>query len=181
VNVVTNIVQHADKDWEWPEYLAPFRNVRSIQTGWTWHLRVPEKAQLGGGGHIEHDGELNWPQDFTHVPMPFNGTSGPEWMQWERPNFLPGWIQALYWYDLNMNFPAFLVEQIIPVSLMVGLPIFMVLILRRMGWVYDTRSTMIALFTGFMTVFWVLTIVGAGFRGAGQDLVLPWSVPKPEG
>jgi hypothetical protein len=32
-----------------------------------------------------------------------------------------------------------------------------------------------------MTVFWVLTIVGAGFRGAGQDLVLPWSVPKPEG
>ncbi len=178
VNVVTNIVQHYDKDWQWPETLAPFRNVRSIQTGWTWHIAVPHSAQLGPG---IHDGQLNWPQDFTHVPMPFNGTSGPDWMRWSRPSFLPGWIQALYWYDLNMNFPAFVVEQIIPVGLMVGLPILMVMILRRMGWVYDTRSTMIALFTGFMTVFWVLTIVGAGFRGAGQDLVLPWSVPKPEG
>jgi len=179
VNVITNVVQHVDKDWEWPEYLAPFTNARSIQTGWTWHLPVPQRAQLGAGG--PHDGQLNWPQDFTHVPMPFNGTSGPEWMRWERPNFLPGWMQALYWYDLNMNFPAFVVEQIIPVALMVGLPILLVLILRRIGWVYDTHSTLIALFTGFMTVFWVLTIIGAGFRGAGQDLVLPWSVPKPEG
>lgn len=178
VNVTTNIIQHWDKDWEWPEYLAPFRNVRSIQTGWIWHINVPHSAQLGPG---EHDGSLDWPQDFTHVPMPFNGTSGPDWMRWDRPNWLPGWAQSLYWYDLNMNFPAFVVEQIIPVSLMVGLPIFMILIMRRMGLVYDTRSTMIALFTGFMTVFWVLTIVGAGFRGAGQDLVLPWSVPKPEG
>jgi hypothetical protein len=178
VNVVTNVAQHIDKDWEWPTVLAPFQNVRSIQTGWEWRLPVPERAQLGGG---EHDGELNWPHDFEHVPMPFNGTSGPEWMRWSQPDFLPGWMQALYWYDLNMNFPAFLVEQIIPVGLMVGLPILMILILMRIGWVYDTRSGMIALFTGFMTVFWVLTIIGAGFRGAGQDLVLPWDVPKPEG
>ena len=175
VNVVTNIAQHVDKDWEWPEYLAPFQNVRSIQTGWHWEIPVPEKAQLGGG---EHDGDLNWPQDFTHVPMPFNGTSGPEWMQWERPNFLPGWVQALYWYDLNMNFPAFVVELFIPVALMVGLPVLLIVTLRRIGWVVTTRDTIIALFTGFMTVYWALTIVGAGFRGAGQDLVLPWSVPN---
>src|SRR3990172_7195331 len=32
VNVVTNVVQHVDKDWEWPTVLAPFRNARSIQT-----------------------------------------------------------------------------------------------------------------------------------------------------
>jgi len=179
VNVVTNIVQHQDKDWEWPTVLAPFRNARSIQTGWEWHIRVPVRAQLGGGG--EHDGQLNWPQDFTHVPMPFNGTSGPDWMRWDRPSFLPGWTQSLYWYDLNMNFPAFVVELLMPVSLMVGLPVLMIMILRRLGWVYDTRSAMIALFTGFITVFWVLTIIGAGFRGAGQDLVLPWDVPKPTG
>jgi hypothetical protein len=179
VNVVTNIVQHQDKDWEWPVVLAPFQNVRSIQTGWTWHVKVPESAQLGGGG--PHDGELNWPQDFSHVPMPFNGTSGPEWMRWGQPDWMPGWMQALYWYDLNLNFPAFLVENLIPVLLMVGLPIVMILMLKRMGWVYDMRSAMIALFTGFMTVFWVLTIIGAGFRGAGQDLVLPWDVPKPTG
>jgi hypothetical protein len=180
VNVITNVVQHADKDWEWPTVLAPFQNVRAIQTGWEWEVPVPERAQLGGGD-IEHDGELNWPHDFEHVPMPFNGTSGPEWMQWERPNFLPGWVQALYWYDLNMNTPAFIVEILIPVALMVGLPVVLIVTLKKIGWVYDTRSALIALFTGFMTVFWVLTIIGAGFRGAGQDLVLPWDVPKPEG
>ena len=113
--------------------LAPFRNVRSIQTGWKWHIAVPESAQLGAAASTT--AQLNWPQDFTHVPMPFNGTSGPEWMRWDQPNFLPGWMQALYWYDLNMNFPAFVVEQIIPVALMVGLPILLILILRRIGWV----------------------------------------------
>lgn len=178
VNVVTNVVQHVDKDWEWPTVLAPFQNVRAIQTGWEWEVPVPEGAQLGGG---EHDGELNWPDDFERVPMPFNGTSGPEWMRWSSPGFLPGWMQALYWYDLNMNFPAFVVELFIPVALMVALPVLMILILKRIGWVYDVRSGVIALFTGFMTVYWVLTIIATGFRGAGQDLVLPWDVPKPEG
>ncbi len=175
VNVVTNIVQHVDKDWEWPKPLAPFRNVRSIQTAWRWKISVPTSTQLGPG---EHDGELNWPQDFTHVPMPFNGTSGPDWMRWDRPNFLPGWVQSLYWYDLNMNFPAFVVELLIPTMLMVGLPVLLIVTLKKIGWVVTTRDGAIAIFTGFMTVYLVLTIIGAGFRGAGQDLVLPWDVPN---
>jgi hypothetical protein len=176
VNVITNVVQHVDKDWEWPEYLAPFANVRSIQTGWTWHVPVPERAQLGGG-NIEHDGQLDWPDDFTHVPMPFNGTSGPDWMRWDKPTFLPGWMQALYWYDLNMNTPAFFVEILIPVAVMVILPIIMLLMLKQIGWLLTTRDVMIAVFTGMMVVYFVLTIIGAGFRGAGQDLVMPWDVP----
>ncbi len=177
VNVVTNIAQRIDKDWEWPTALAPFQNVRSIQTGWEWSIPVPESAQLGGG---EHDGELNWPDDFQHVPMPFNGTSGPEWMRWGKPTGLPDWLEALYWYDLNMNTPAFVVEVFIPVSLMVGLPALMILILRRMGWVHTFHDAAIALFTGFITSYVILTIIGAGFRGAGQDLVLPWDVPSIE-
>jgi hypothetical protein len=179
VNVTTEIVQRFDKDWEWPEWGAPFRNVRAIQTTWRWEVPVPESAQVGGGG--PHDGELNWPQDFQHVPMPFNGTSGPEWMRWQDPTFLPEWIEAMYWYDLNLNFPAFLVEQIIPVLIMVGFPTIMILILRRMGWVVTTRDMAIALFTGFVTVYWIMTIIGAAFRGAGQELVLPWDVPLDEG
>lgn len=173
VNVTTNIMQRFDKDWEWPEVLAPFQNVRSIQTGWEWSLPVPEGAQLGGG---EHDGELNWPDDFTHVPMPFNGTSGPEWMRWAQPN-APGWLLALYWYDLNLNLPAFVVEILIPVSTMVFLPTLLILILKRIGWVVTTRDGAIALFTGMMMVYLILTIIGAGFRGQGQDLVMPWDVP----
>jgi hypothetical protein len=39
------------------------------------------------------------------------------------------------------------------------------------------RDAAIALFTGMMVVYFILTIIGAGFRGAGQDLVLPWDVP----
>lgn len=177
VNVVTNIAQRVDADWQWPGALSPLQNVRALQTGWEWGIPVPESAQLGPG---EHDGELNWPQDFEHIPMPFNGTSGPDWMRWDAPDYLPGWIQAMYWYDLNWNFPAFLVEQIIPILMMVGLPVVMIFILRRMGWVVTTRDGMIALFTGFIMVFVILTIIGAGFRGSGQDLVLPWDVPVNE-
>lgn len=176
VNVTTEIAQRFDADWEWPAQLDMFRNVRSIQTAWTWEVPVPESAQLGGG---EHDGELNWPQDFTHIPMPFNGTSGPEWMQWDQPNW-PGWMLAMYWYDLNWNFPAFLVEQIIPVTIMVGLPVLLIVILKKIGWVVTVRDGAIALFTGFMMTYIALTIIGAGFRGAGQDLVMPWDVPRLE-
>ncbi|MCI0855834.1 MAG: hypothetical protein J4N98_04030, partial [Chloroflexi bacterium] len=154
--------------------LSMFQNVRAIQTGWEWTIPVPESAQLGPG---EHDGELNWPQDFSHVPMPFNGTSGPDWMRWGPPSFLPAWLQAMYWYDLNMNTPAFVVELFVPVAIMVLLPVIMILMLRRLGWVNNMRDGSIAIFTGLLSVYFILTIIGAGFRGAGQDLVLPWDVP----
>ena len=174
VNVVTSVAQEFDKDWQWPGKLSMFQNVRAIQTGWEWTIPVPESDQLGPG---EHDGELNWPQDFSHVPMPFNGTSGPDWMRWGPPSFLPAWLQAMYWYDLNMNTPAFVVELFIPVAIMVLLPVIMILMLRRLGWVNNMRDGSIAIFTGLLSVYFILTIIGAGFRGAGQDLVLPWDVP----
>ena len=174
VNVVTNIAQRVDADWQWPTVLAPFQNVRAIQTGWEWTIPVPEGAQLGPG---EHDGELNWPDDFSHIPMPFNGTSGPDWMRFDQPDFLPGWAQAMFWYDLNLNLPAFVVELFIPVAIMVTLPIFLILLLKRLGWMNSMRDASIAIFTGMMAVYFILTIIGAGFRGQGQDLVLPWDVP----
>ncbi len=174
VDVVTNVAQRVDKDWQWPGALAPFQSVRAIQTGWEWGVPVPESAQLGPG---EHDGVLNWPEDFSHVPMPFNGTSGPDWMRWDKPDFLPGWMQSLYWYDLNMNTPAFIVELFIPMAIMIGLPALLIFILRRLGWVETIRDGSIAIFTGMLVVYFILTIIASGFRGAGQDLVLPWDVP----
>ena len=83
----------------------------------------------------------------------------------------------MYWYDLRMNTPAFFVEIFIPVAIMLILPIMMILILRKLGWMNNWRDASIGLFTGMMTVYFILTIIGAGFRGAGQDLVLPWDVP----
>ena len=174
VDVTTNIAQRIDADWQWPGVLAPFQNVRAIQTGWEWEIPVPKRAQLSGG---EHDGELNWPKDFERIPMPFNGTSGPDFMRWGAPDFLPGWMQALYWYDLNWNLPAFVVEIFIPVAVMVALPVLLIFMLRRLGWMNSMRDGAIAIFTGIVVVYFILTIIGAAFRGAGQDLVLPWDVP----
>jgi hypothetical protein len=157
------------------------RQTRSIQTEWKWSINV-EGMQLGGG-----DGRLNWPDDFQHIPMPFNGTSWPKWggesgqppPEWYQD--LPGWLTGLFWYDLNLNLPAFIVEIFIPTAIMVGLPLALIYILWRIGWVRTRRDVMIAIFTGFVVVYWAMTIIGAGFRGAGQDLVLPWDVPTIDG
>ena len=40
---------------------------------------------------------------------------------------------------------------------------------------------MIALFTGFIMVYFALTIIGAAFRGQGQQLVPFWKVPNLDG
>jgi menaquinol-cytochrome c reductase cytochrome b/c subunit len=146
------------------------RNFRAIQTEWHWSI-----------------GGLAWPDDFTRIPMPFNLTSWPlklsehgqpppDWYQ-----NLPGWLTGLYWYDLNLNLPAFVVELFIPTLIMIVLPIILVYILWRIAWVNNRRDVMIALFSGFIMVFWVLTIIGAAFRGEGQDLVPPWQVPRIDG
>ena len=178
-------------DWNLPDWvpgigvalwhLAFVRNTRAIQTEWTW--RIPVKGlQLGGG-----DGHLDWPRDFQHIPMPFNGTSWPKWggdsgappPEWYQ--HLPGWLTGLFWYDLNLNLPAFVVEILIPTMVMVGLSALLIYLLWRVGWLRTRRDVMVALFSGFLVVYWVMTIVGAAFRGAGQDLVLPWSVPHIDG
>ena len=41
-------------------------------------------------------------------------------------------------------------------------------------------DVMIALFTGFILVYTALTIIGVAFRGHGQALVPPTSVPNLE-
>jgi hypothetical protein len=35
----------------------------------------------------------------------------------------------------------------------------------------------IALFTGFVVTYLLLTISGTSFRGTGQDLTWPWNLP----
>jgi hypothetical protein len=145
-------------------------NVRAIQTQWTWDSAL---------GH--------WPDSFTRIPIPLNGTSWPQWggqhgqpaPQWYQD--IPGWLTGLYWYDLNLNLPAFLVELLIPTIIMTALPALMVYILWRIGWVNNRRDVMLAIFSGFISVYWVMTIVGAAFRGAGQELVPPWDVPRIDG
>jgi hypothetical protein len=168
----------------WDLLLSP--SVRSIQTQWTWRTDLGGLVGLFQKGE-GHDGYLNWPKDFTQIPIPLNGTSFPRWgtyhgqppPQWYQD--LPNWLTGLFWYDLNLNLPAFLVEILIPTTIMITLSAGLLYILWRIGWVRTKRDIVIALFTGFIVVFWVMTIVGSAFRGAGQDLVLPWDVPRIDG
>jgi menaquinol-cytochrome c reductase cytochrome b/c subunit len=161
------------------------RNFRAIQTEWTWNVNL-----FGidpGFGPNGKNGVMDWPDDFTRIPVPLNGTSWPQWgnehgdppPQWYQD--LPDWLTGLYWYDLNVNLPAVLVEILIPTLIMVGLPAFLIYLLWRIGWVRTRRDVFLSLFSGFIVVYFTMTIVGAAFRGAGQDLSLPWDVPRIDG
>jgi menaquinol-cytochrome c reductase cytochrome b/c subunit len=156
------------------------RDFRAIQTSWHWSINF-----FGIEGPTGSDGRLAWPEDFSRIPLPIiNGTWWPKWgnshgeppPQWYQD--LPDWLTGLYPYDLYVNLPAFLVEILIPTLLMVGLPALLIYILWRINWVNTRRDVMISLFSGFIVAFWVMTIIGAAFRGAGQELVWPWDVPR---
>jgi hypothetical protein len=166
--------------------LVFIRSIRAIQTEWTWSINI---FGLDPGFSSEgKNGVLDWPEDFSRIPLPIiNGTWWPRWgashgeqpPQWYED--LPDWLTGLYPYDLYVNFPAMLVEIVLPTIIMVGLSVLLCYILWRLRWLRTRRDLMIAIFTGFMVVFWVMTIVGSAFRGAGQELVWPWDVPRIDG
>ncbi|MFW6197269.1 MAG: hypothetical protein ACOC5B_00250 [Myxococcota bacterium] len=107
--------------------------------------------------------ELPWPEWSTDIP------------------FLP--FRAVILGDTfeTMDFPAWLVEQGIPVMFMVGLPCLLIFALWKMEWVHTRRDALMSLFSGFVAVMAVLTIVGTAFRGEGQELMWPWQVEVSEG
>jgi len=169
-----------DKNWfeSWPaggffKAIWDFvflKNRLAIADAWHWRLPVP--FQPGSGSH---DGYLDWPRDFERIPVPLNGS----WLwYWNEPSWMPVWLQHLYWHDAHLNIPKITAEYIVPVVAMVGLPILMIAILRKIGWAHSMRDAMIALFTGFILVYFALTIVGAAFRGHAQALVPYWHVPN---
>ena len=82
--------------------------------------------------------------------------------------------------DLNLNLPAVLIEQILPTSLMVGLPILLSLVAWKTGLAQTKRDHMILQFSGFIAVFIALTISGTALRGEGMDLFWPWEVHPAE-
>jgi hypothetical protein len=65
---------------------------------------------------------------------------------------------------------------VIPVLVMVGLPALLVVLVKR-RWRATTHEAMLALFSGFVVTFFLLTIVGTAFRGPGMDLYWPWQMP----
>ena len=68
-------------------------------------------------------------------------------------------------------------NYLIPTVTMIGLSILLVLIVKRL-WDANTREWMIAIYTGFVAVYLVLTVVGTSMRGPGMDLFAQWAVPS---
>lgn len=114
--------------------------------------------------------QLPWPSWASEIPyLPFNlkildsdAPGGPTEFQ-------------------NINFPGWLVEQAIPIVVMVGLPSIMIYLMWRFGWVRTRRDALLALFSGFIGAYGVLTLAGTAFRGQGQELVWPWDLNVGEG
>lgn len=70
-----------------------------------------------------------------------------------------------------------IVGWIIPTLAFVIFPVILVVLLKIVFRGVDLSEIIIALFTGFVTVYWVLTFVGTAMRGPGMDLFPPWAVP----
>lgn len=91
------------------------------------------------------------------------------------------WLIALILFDqyvgvtksLSGKVPDIVYQQIIPVAVMIGLSIVMVLIVSK-RFRPTRRELIMALFTGFVTSYFLLTIVGTFFRGYGMELQLYW-------
>jgi len=100
--------------------------------------------------------------DWRAIPLGIPGTTTDPWL-------------------LNLNFPSFLSQQIIPVATMVGLPVLFVLFCKALGWIHTRRDIALLIFSAFIGVYLTTTIVGTAFRGEGQDLKPPWDIVVLEG
>jgi menaquinol-cytochrome c reductase cytochrome b/c subunit len=123
-----------------------------------------------------------WPASMEWLRNTRSIQNNLPWPAWSRDLSLDGILRTdllgLPKMHMSIDLPGLLVAQVIPVSLMVGLPIIMSIVLWKTGEAKTRRDHMIAQFSGFIAVYIVLTIIGTAFRGQGMELLPPWLV-KP--
>ena len=103
-------------------------------------------------------GDFKMFADWRSIPLGIPGTTTDPWL-------------------LNLNFPSFLSQQLVPVATMVGLPAVLIIFTKhKLGWIHNRRDTAILIFSAFMAVWITLIIVGTIFRGQGQELRAPWDI-----
>lgn len=76
----------------------------------------------------------------------------------------------------ELKLGAFFVEVIAPTVPMLVLPFILCLIVRQ-RWGGNPRYYVLALFTGFVADYILLTLIGTAFRGQGMELYWPWAMP----
>ena len=110
--------------------------------------------------------EVSWPSELETIPL--------------GHTFVRTDLLGLPRASLEWNFPAWIVEQLIPVNLMIGLPALLSIVAWRVGLAKTKRDHMILIFSGWVGAYLVLTIVGTYFRGEGLELLWPWDVKPAE-
>jgi len=105
--------------------------------------------------------EVSWPSELETIPL------GSKVLRTD--------LLGLPAIDLDVNFPAMIVEQIIPVTMMVGLPLLLSAAAWKLKLAQTKRDHMILQFSGFISVYVTLTVIGTFFRGAGLELV-PYTI-----
>jgi hypothetical protein len=68
-------------------------------------------------------------------------------------------------------------DYIIPITTMTVLSVLLVVLVKVL-FKGNTRDWMTAVWTGFVCVFLVLTVVGTSMRGPGMDMYAPWALPS---
>jgi hypothetical protein len=80
--------------------------------------------------------------------------------------------------DLQVG--QFVLQIVIPLIPMFGLSALLCYIVK-LRWGGNPRYYSLALFSGFVAAYVILTFVGTAMRGQGMDLFLPWAVPPRHG
>lgn len=70
-----------------------------------------------------------------------------------------------------------IVGWIIPTICFAVFPVLLVVLLKLVFRRLDLSEAILGLFTGFVTVYLVLTFVGTAMRGPSMDLYWPWALP----
>ena len=143
--------------WDGAKHVVLYERI----TGATWPSALDWAANARA-----LQSELPWPESWKSIPL------GSKVLRTD--------LLGLPAIDLDVNIPAMVIEQIIPTTLMVGLPVLMSIALWRTGHAVTRRDHMIAQFSGFIAVFLVLTIAGTAFRGEGMELFWFWEVRPAE-
>ena len=110
--------------------------------------------------------EVNWSRDLETIPL--------------GETFVRTDLLGLPRGSLEWDLPAWIVEQAIPINLMLGLPILLSIVAWRVGLAQTRRDHMILIFSGWVGAYLVLTIAGTYFRGEGLELLFPWDVKPAE-
>ncbi|MSQ31360.1 MAG: hypothetical protein EXR64_04960 [Dehalococcoidia bacterium] len=145
------------------------------------HAKLYERLMNASGVVANIDGKPN--PDFNAWPFPVLRTMRDfqKNFPWDlgfidlsKPiplgNLLRTDLLGLPRLDLNVNIPAVVVEQMIPVGVMVGFPVLLSVVAQRRGLAVTRRDHMILQFAGFIATYLMLTVVGTYFRGLGLAL-----------